>query len=137
MHTLYKKLCPKVTPLVHYAQGKTDPKEPWCIARVYWCGQLVIRTKFRDWAWLAPHVGYKPTDPPPAWFDINQLTEININHIMFADEMHMDCEVGAAGRTRMQVRFKRDEHGNPDPVNGKYRDRLGKLVSFVFLLGAF
>jgi hypothetical protein len=98
------QLRPKVDKVGKRKQGSTDPTSEWSKARHRWTSQLLIRLGLKE----------IPEDAEDCFRD---LPSLNINQIVFWDEMHKEQVVGYSGDR--SYRFKVNSAGRFDPINGK------------------
>jgi len=98
------QLRPKIDKVGKRKQGSTDPEHEWSKARCRWTSQLLIR------------LGLKQVTEDAEDF-YKDLPPLDINQIVFWDEMHKEQVIGYSGGR--SYRFKVDSAGKFDPINGK------------------
>ncbi|CAB9530889.1 hypothetical protein SEMRO_3098_G343680.1 [Seminavis robusta] len=125
IYNAYKRLPHSVTPISKRSQGSLDKQSKWCRANYQWHCQLAIRFGIMTPDRLEK---LKVNGVLPECYDINQLTKLNVEGVIYWDEVHKQVVVGKCGVSGRQTetRFKRDKHGKLDP-NGTYRPRKTQL----------
>ena len=115
-----KKMNPILVPIAATQQGSLDPHSAWARARLNIVAQLTIRFGNQ-----LPIVYPQPKHPPPQ-FDPDKLPPLPVNSVVWWDEVHEKCNIGAlVTKTKAyRLAFRVNKQGQFDP-KGKY-DRTPK-----------
>jgi len=108
--------------------GSLDPDSDWSVARYNWSRQLLARYG------LLPDDEYPLEGHPDCkWLDKNKLREpeyaLNIQGIVFWDEVHMKAVIGGKPNRDTQTQYKRDKDGYLDE-NGSFGDPTKVLALY-------
>ena len=101
-----------------------------------WFAQILLRFQAIDFSHeiFRTILGdrYKEDEPPPC-YDVTKLTMLKLNQVVWYDECHRKCAIGASGsrigngRPNVSVCFKRNKDGKLD-ASGNYSDEIKKIV---------
>ena len=96
-------------------KGSFDKYSNWCQARKKWSLQLAIRFGTIKWSEIS-------TESPPQYYDISHIGDIHKHQVVWWDETHPKCKIGAIQGRDSKVSYPRNEHGLIDIKDGTYED---------------
>lgn len=115
------RLKPEVTAITKRPQGNMDPSSNFCQANYRWATQLLLMYGDLDQKDV-PEM-FKVNGDFPECFQSEKLRKLKLEQITWFDESHKKQKVGRIKNGKnIQMRFKRNEEGKPDP-EGEYLPR--------------
>ena len=121
LHRMMCSLKPMRRSILKIPKGSFDKYDKWSQARKKWSLQLAIRFGSIKWSDIS-------TEPPPDYYDISHIGQIHKDQVVWWDETHPKCKIGAIQGRDSKVSYPRNEDGLIDIEDGTYEEHPTEMT---------